>query len=136
MKLTKQLISIPIKYDESPKKDGDEITINDNITFGKAINFIESYCKNLEYFHRYTVHIIKKTWKHPIKMVFNIYIQDPNRTYEDVPEDKVVIVGHENEFAPNLICMFTLYNNDEHPFWSGYGEFTVSNIDNYDTSNL
>lgn len=128
MKLIQQFKTIPIKYNESPKNDGDEIVISRDITFKRAIDYIDDYCKNLEYFHRYTVHTIKRTWKHPIKMVFNIYIQDPNRTYEDVPEDKVVIVGHENEFAPNLICIFTLYNDDDHPFWSGYEDFTVSNI--------
>ena len=126
MKLTQQFRTIPTHWDESPKNDGEEFIISEDITFKRTIDYVESWCKKIKYFHHYTLHIGKNTLKQPVRIIFTIYIQDPNRKLEG--ENKVIIVGHENEIPPCIYCIFTLYNNDEHPFYCGYGEFNISKI--------
>ena len=126
MKLTQQFRTIPKHWDESPKNDGEEIVISKDITFGNAIKYVESWCKEIKYFHHYTINISKQTYKLPVRMIFTIYVQDPNRKLEG--ECKVFISGHENEIPPDIPCIFTLYNDDVHPFYSGYGQFNISEI--------
>ena len=127
MKLTQQFRTIPKTWDEFPKNDGKEIVISDDITFKGAIDYIDSYCKEIDYFHHYSIRTIKPTWKYPERMEFNIHTQDPNRKLEG--KCKVIMPEHENEIPPDIICIFTLYNkSDEHPRWCDTNYFNISKL--------
>ena len=124
MKLTCQYRTNPIRWDERPKNKGEEIVINKNITFGEAIKYIEDVCNKYENFHHYDVHILKQTYKYPIRISFNIYLLDPNRKLKG----ECGVKSWEDKIPPYIDCIYTLYNNDNCDDWCEYGQFNVVNI--------
>ena len=124
MKLTCQYKTVPILYDERPKNKGEEIVISNDITFGEAIKSIEYICRKNKYFHHYSINILKSTYKLPIRILFYIYLLDPNRKLEG----ECHVKGYEDKIPPYINCIYTLYNNDNNDEWCIYNDFNVKNI--------
>ncbi len=115
MKLEQQYWTIPKKMDERPKNEGKPNVVKD-VTFGRAIASIESFCKQLEFFHHYK---LEQNRRHPSLLVIWVYCFNPDYVCEDSETGRAL---------PYVRCVFKLKDDDKHDIMCDKEDFNVDKI--------